>query len=157
MKAEHINAFLAPIIDVIEKTIHIEASIGNIKRKTFVDLDKQVTILIEMNGDLNGFILLSIVKKVAVKIAASMFNSNKIIEFNKDVVSALSELGNMIIGNITGSLYEIGLKERISVPALVLEGDDIPEIDVDTSVTIPVETELGLIDFILCLTDERAT
>lgn len=156
MKAEYVNAFLEPAIFVIEKVLKIEATIGQIKKGSGINLKDPISIIIGMNGDLKGVVILGFTMETAYKIAAKMLQKDNIAELNQDEKEALSELANMIIGNAGGKLYELGLTETLTPPTVVIGSQvsfSIPQIN--QSIIVPINTKIGTLDMNLFLKDDR--
>jgi chemotaxis protein CheX len=157
LKAEYINAFLEPAIRVIEKSLNVKSTIGQIKKGTGTKIKYPLSVIIGMKGDLSGAVILGFSMKTAQNIVANMLKKKKVTKIDQEEKEALSELANMIVGNACGSLYEMGLKETLTPPTVIAGSQmsfSIPEINV--SITIPVKNKLGTFELNIFLKDERA-
>lgn len=156
MRSEYINAFIEPAIQAIEKTLKINASIGRIKRGKELNFDHSISVSIGIFGDLSGAFVMSISKSAAKKIVANMINSDDVSDLNEYAKSALSELANIIAGNASGKLHEMGINGDIAPPN-TFSGSNV-ELSIPStgkSLMIPIETKLGKINMSLYLKDER--
>ena len=67
--------------------------------------------------------------------------------FRSDITkSAISELGNMILGNAATLLYNINIKIDITPPTLLLGEKISISIANMKTICIPLKTELGIIE-----------
>jgi CheY-specific phosphatase CheX len=158
MKAEHVNAFLVPAIDVIRKMAKVEVKIGKISRLDSAELvtDHQLGILIGVKGYLSGSVILSSSDGVARGLAGSIVKTEAAEITDSDLRDIISELANTIVGNATGALYELGIKAGITPPTVVL-GDGISfrfDSGMDT-VRIPLLMSLGEMQMTVSLTREN--
>ncbi|GAB6061409.1 chemotaxis protein CheX [Deferrisoma palaeochoriense] len=153
MKAEYVNAFLVPSVRVLEKMARTQVRVGKPRRVGDMLLDNRVSILIGLQGRLNGSVLLTAPKDVALAVCERMLGGPA--AEAGDVRAVLAELANTIVGNATGHLYDLGIREGITPPA-VMEG---PEVSLDfgngvESVLLPLETEAGRLDLVISLAPE---
>ncbi|GAB4250663.1 chemotaxis protein CheX [Deferrisoma sp.] len=153
MKAEYVNAFLAPSVRVLEKMARTQVRVGKPRRVGDMLLDNRVSILIGVQGRLNGSVLLTGEKDVAARVCERMLGAP--VSGPEEVRAILAELANMIVGNATGHLYDLGIREGITPPA-VMEG---PEVNLGfgegmESVLLPLETEAGRLDLVISLAPE---
>jgi chemotaxis protein CheX len=157
LKANYINAFLEPAVQIIEKILQVKAGIGWIKRGEIVDLEESIAVVISVNGDLNGAVIMSFSKDTAKRIVEDLLKKDNVTEFTQAAKDVLSELANMIVGNVSGRLYEMGLNEDLAPPVLVVgSSTDLSIPDIDNPVKIPINTELGTIDLNILLRDDRS-
>jgi len=119
MNVEYINPFLISLQHVISTLFGVQPKLGKVylKDSTFQDY----TVNIQVNGQINGSFALVLNDSMAKNLASHMIGQ-KVSEMNDISVSAIGELGNMIMGN-TSSLYaQKGLHTNISTP-LVIKGE----------------------------------
>ena len=75
-------------------------------------IENGVSISINLVGDIKGYIHLNFTEDSAKNIASALMMGMPIDEFDEMSISALSELGNMILGGTATNLSELGLYSR---------------------------------------------
>jgi chemotaxis protein CheX len=153
MKAEHVNAFLVPSVKVIKQMASTEVKLGQIKRLEQVEVDDNLSIVIGLQGRLSGSVVLTAQREVAWTLAGRIAGEVLGDADEVEVRAILAEVANTIVGNATGHLYEIGIRQDITPPTVVTGrgvlfafGDGVE------SARVPLETELGGLDMIVSLT-----
>ncbi|MBI5014301.1 MAG: chemotaxis protein CheX [Deltaproteobacteria bacterium] len=152
MKAEHVNAFLAPSVEVLRKMARTAVAVGRVSRLQRTLAPNALSIIIGLNGSLSGSVILTAGREVAWALAGRIVREELSEEAEGEVMAVLSELANTIVGNATGHLYELGHTEGITPPTVVMGARvsfDFSE-GVE-SVLIPLETDAGEIDLIVSL------
>ena len=94
MKAEYVNAFLEPALEILKESTKIEVTVG----KVFVrekPTSFQKSVIIGISGDLKGVVIMSFSNETAASVASSMLNVNSVTEDLTE--SALCELANMML------------------------------------------------------------
>ncbi len=156
MKAEYVNAFLEPAVSVIKKVLKVKVTIGEITKAVTVNARDAFSVIIGLSGDLSGVVIIGFSMKTARNIAAKMLCKDKLTDLNIDAKEALSELVNMIVGNATGNLYDLGLKELLTPPTIVLGSKVSYELSSSDQLTIiSIKTGLGIVDMNIFFKDER--
>ena len=114
---EHINPFLQAATSVIEQMCHVNPAIGkpyikklNYEKATFL-------IIIGVTGQIKGQVNLALPIDIATDVASKMCMM-ELPELNDIAESALSELGNMILGNAATILASKGIRIDITPPTL---------------------------------------
>ncbi|KAA3626423.1 MAG: response regulator [Proteobacteria bacterium] len=110
---------------------------------------KGYAICSQMQGELEGVILMHHYEETALEIGAQVFTGlagEKAADtgkMNQDLSSALAEWGNTIIGRATDKLAKHNLSFRFSAPEMVLNLDDMEKFlkDVVTIITVPVHID----------------
>ena len=153
MKAEFVNAFLTPALDVWKKelgedlTYHGAHSMGG----TFTTED--LTAIIGVTGALAGNVFYELSNEMALAVAGAMCGS-PFEELDEVAMSAIGELANMITGNATTELAAVQYVCDITPPVLLLKGTSI-------SVTNPqirasFESPMGLMSIRIALVEAAA-
>ena len=148
MKIEYINPFLVAATSVLSNVCGVKLSAGKPYVKTTSFDESSVVISLGVTGQVSGQVLIAVHQNVACDIASKMCMM-PITQLDDLSMSALSELGNMMLGNaatllstkgilidntppsiITGNFY-IGssFAQNICVP-LTYEGDKTIEFDI---------------------------
>jgi len=152
VKAQHVNAFLVPSVEVLQKMARTRVDVGKISRLQRTLAPDALSIIIGLNGGLSGSVILSAGRDVAWALAGRIVREELGDEAEGEVMAVLSELANTIVGNATGHLYEIGLSEGITPPTVVMGARvSFDFSDGVESVLVPLETEVGEVDMIVSL------
>lgn len=114
---EHINPFLMAATSVLEQMCRIQPKIGKpfIKKPEYANAT--FLIIIGVTGQIKGQVNIALPMEVARDVASKMCMM-ELPEFNEIAESALSELGNMILGNAATILATKGIKIDITPPTL---------------------------------------
>jgi CheY-specific phosphatase CheX len=155
MKAEHVNAFLVPSIQVIKRMARTDVKLGRIDRLEELRMDDNLSIVIGLHGRLSGSVVLTASRHVAWALAGRIAGEEFDDSDEVDVRAILAEVANTIVGNATGHLYEIGVRQGITPPTVV-EGPQVCfafGAGVE-SARVPLETEMGGMEMIVSLTRE---
>jgi len=155
MRAEHVNAFLVPSVQVIKKMVGTDVSVGKITRLGESKVKDNLSIIIGLHGRLKGSVVLSAPRDVAWALASQIAGEDYGESDYGEVRAIIAELANTIVGNATGHLYSIGVKEGISPPTVVMGPNVCFNFDegVET-VLIPLETGAGAVDLVVSLVKE---
>ena len=94
-----INPFLEATLSVIKSAAQKELKIGKPEVKETVFTDKSVLIMLGVTGKLEGQVIFDISEDNAKNIASTMMFGMPVDELSDMAMSAISELGNMIMGN----------------------------------------------------------
>lgn len=140
MKAEHINPFIEASKGVLDQMAKMKFEVGKPYIKKSPCDGERVIILIGITGDVKGQAMISISEAVAMSIVSNMMGGMEVTELNEITKSALSELGNMILGNSATIFYDSGIKIDITPPTLLV-GDKLSiSTDQMQAICIPFES-----------------
>jgi len=147
MKAEYINAFIQASTGVLNNFVTEEFHVG----KPFVRQNpyptKELVIILGITGDIKGQAVLSLSTDLAKVVASAMMMGMPVDEIDEMAKSALSELGNMIMGNSATLLFNLGVKVDITPPSLVKgTAIEISSAGMET-LCVPLISTLGEIEF----------
>lgn len=118
MNSEYINAFLVSAASVLQNACGISLSAGKpYVKKTSFD-GNSVVICIGITGQVGGQVLLAFRNDVACDIASKMCMM-PITDLDELSLSALSELGNMILGNAATVLSTKNITIDITPPTII--------------------------------------
>lgn len=117
LNAEHINPFLMAAKKVLQDVCFVEVAIQKptLKEVKF-GLDSWV-IMIGVTGEMRGQVLIAMTEQSSCSIASKMCMT-EIKTIDEFASSALSELGNMIMGNAATVFSSNGIGIDITPPAL---------------------------------------
>lgn len=113
-----INPFLMAAISIMRDACQIEMKVGKpYVRSTDFEADS-VIIMIGVTGEMRGQVIISITLQNACDIASRMMMGMPVPELDDMALSAISELGNMIMGNAATILSTKGVGIDITPPTL---------------------------------------
>lgn len=147
MKAEYVNAFIKASTEVLNNFVTEKFSVGRpyIRQNPFPT--KEIVILLGITGDIRGQAVFSLTEQMAKSIASGMMMGMPVDEIDEMAKSALSELGNMIMGNSATLLFNLGVKIDITPPSLVKgQAIEISSSGLET-ICVPLVSTLGEIEF----------
>lgn len=118
IKAEHINPFLVSAGHILEQVCQLKVTPGRISAdNAFIDGDPMF-IMLGITGEITGQVCIVFGEAVAKDIASRMMMGMPVNEIDDMAKSALSELGNMIMGNAATLLSANRILIDITPPAL---------------------------------------
>lgn len=117
INVEHINPFVVASTKILKEMCFVDAKLGKpfIKEPNF--LQNAILILIGFTGEMKGQVIISFEQPVACDIASKMIMS-PITVMDDFAISAISELGNMIMGNAATIFSTKGIEIDITPPAI---------------------------------------
>ncbi len=153
MNAEYVNAFLVPAVEVLRKLARVRVRRGRASRVDDVHVGGNLSVLIGLQGGLSGSVVLTASKDVARALAVRVGGAHT--ETDRDVRAVWTEMANMIVGNATGLLEQLGVREGLTPPT-VLDGDEVAlEFGEGVeNVVLPLETDVGRVEMIVSLVRE---
>jgi chemotaxis protein CheX len=143
MDVKYINPFINVSINIVQQICNVGAKRGQIYVKDSPFIADNVVIIIGIAGDFKGQVFFTMQEKTACSIASSMMFGMDVPALDEMAKSAIAELGNMIMGNVSTEFYNEGIKIDITPPT-VLVGSDI---NISTkgiqTICVPIEIENG--------------
>lgn len=117
LNAEHINPFLMAAKKVIQDMCFVEVGIQKpVLKEAAFDSDSWV-IIVGVTGEMRGQVLIAMSGKNACNVASKMCMM-EVSQIDDFAASALSELGNMIMGNAATVFSSNGVGIDITPPTL---------------------------------------
>lgn len=115
MKAEYINPFLIAATQVLKQMCYLDTTIGKPYLKDTKFTHNSFIIIIGITGEMKGQVMIVLEDSVACEIASKMcmMPISQLDDLSK---SALSELGNMIMGNTATIFSTKGIGIDITPP-----------------------------------------
>lgn len=117
MNVEFINPFLMAASSIMHDMCQLNTKVGKPYVKTTEFASDSVIIMIGVTGEMRGQVIIAFSLDVACDIASKMIMM-PISEMNELSMSAISELGNMILGNAATILSTKGIGIDITPPTL---------------------------------------
>lgn len=147
MKVEYINSFIKASTEVLNNFVADKFSVGRPYIRSNPFPTREIVIILGITGDIKGQAVFSLTEDMAKKIASGMMMGMPVDEIDEMAKSALSELGNMIMGNSATLLFNAGAKIDITPPSLVKgTAIEISSAGMET-ICVPLISELGEIEF----------
>ena len=138
MKVEYINPFIGAALSVFESLLDIKAELGKVYLKSSPFTVGDMIIMIGVVGEIRGQVCLELTSETAGKIASTMMGGIPVVEMDEIAISAIAELGNMIMGN-TCTIFS---KNKINIditPPTILSGDKIKISNKTATIVIPMD------------------
>ena len=118
IKVEHINPFLASAATILDQVCQMKISAGKVSLdNAFID-GEPIFIMLGVTGEMTGQVFMVFGVDVAKQIASRMMMGMPVDVIDDMAKSALSELGNMIMGNAATILSNDKILIDITPPAL---------------------------------------
>ena len=118
INVEYINPFLMAATNIIKDICQIDMQVGKPYVKQTAFADDSVIIMIGITGDMRGSVIIALTYNKALEIASKMMMGMPVTELDEMATSAISELGNMIMGNAATILSTKGVGIDITPPTL---------------------------------------
>lgn len=147
MKAEIVNSYIAAALKVVNSFATAPFAVGRpfVRQSTYST--NEIIIILGITGEIRGQASLSLSKDLAKTLASSMMMGMPVNEIDDMAKSALSELGNMIMGNSATLLFNNGIKTDITPPSLITgQAIEISTADMET-ICVPLVSPGGSIEF----------
>lgn len=147
MKVEYINPFIKASTEVLKMIAQIDFVTGKPYMKSSPFTPSSVLIVVGVTGEIQGQAVISMSSELAMGIASKMMMGMPVNELDEMSKSALSELGNMIMGNAATLLYNNEIQVDITPPSLMVgEGISISS-GTMTTVSVPLNSDIGTMTF----------
>lgn len=117
VNADYINPFLIASTKVLKDMVMIDAKVGKPYIKDSNFKDDSLLIMLGVTGSVKGQVILAFTVPVALDIASKMCMM-PMTELNELAQSAVSELGNMILGNTATVFSTKGILIDITPPMM---------------------------------------
>lgn len=141
LNVEYVNPFLTAAVSVLHD-FGIETKVGKPSIKKEIASEKNsLVIMIGVTGEMKGQVMISFQNEVACEVASKMMMM-PVTEMNEMSVSAICELGNMILGNSATIFSTKGIGIDITPPAMC-SGEVVFSTSYAANVCIPLTFENG--------------
>lgn len=125
----------------------MEFAMGKPYLKTSPFTAENMIIVVGITGEIRGQAVISMGIDMAKTIASAMMMGMPVHEMDEMAKSALSELGNMIMGNSATLLFNQGINIDITPPTLMMgENMSISSAQM-TTISVPLNSDQGSITF----------
>jgi chemotaxis protein CheX len=155
MNVKFLNPFVDAAVEVLKAEAKANISKGTITLQKSALTSDEVTVLINLVGQVQGVVLFGMSEKLGMNIVSLMM-SQEFTEFDNLAQSGVAELGNVISGRATVMLSEAGYKSTISPPTMIKgKGVQISTLDFPR-IVVPLTCELGEMVIHLALRESQA-
>ena len=146
MNAAYVNPFIQGAQSVLNTMAHESPALGQVflKNKPYSSLP--VTVEISIIGDIKGEVVYNMKESDACFIASCMMMGMPVAALDEMSQSAVSELANMISGNVATLFFGKGIKIDISPPRFKMNAvaADFPVVsETDKVVCVPLKFSAG--------------
>lgn len=152
-----INAFYGAATKVLSTELGTGVRRGPLELRQSDLAYGEVNALIEVGGDLRGYVLFELDELFARQLTAKMLNQETLLLRPSLIESAVAELGNMIVGHATAELEEAGRKVQAQPPEVIVGRNTIIRPLKETRLRIPIELGLGKFDIEVTETERTAS
>jgi len=144
MKVEYINPFLKAIFGVLGVLSSDCPERGTLSMRSVDKTKHQVTIVLDVSGDITGKVLYGMSGVTAQKVAYAMLDQ-PLGEMNEAAWDAIQELGNVLKTGALRHLQSEDVKCDIAEPTMI-RGMDIEVSTEFASIVVPVSSRLGRVE-----------
>ncbi|WP_425448568.1 chemotaxis protein CheX [Dethiothermospora halolimnae] len=155
MKVEYVNPFLTASKDIL-------VQVGNIaleQKKPFmrkdISLIDSIAVVVGVTGNLKGQIVINFTEETGKKLASNMMGGMPVATLDEMAKSAISELGNMIMGNASTKLFDIGIKTDITPPSILAGKEMVYSIKGQDIMCVPFEFEEETIEINISVKENK--
>ncbi len=120
IKAEHLNPFLISAKQVLQQVCNVDVQFGPISKDDFFVSGEPLFIMLGITGEITGQVCMVMGNETAMDVASRMMMGMPITELDDMAKSALSELGNMMMGNAATLLSNNNILIDITPPTLLV-------------------------------------
>lgn len=118
INVEYINPFLMAASSIIKDICQIDLKIGKPYIKETAFANDSVVIMIGVTGEMRGQVMIALSCEKAMEIASKMMAGMPVTQLDEMSISAICELGNMIMGNAATILSTKGIGIDITPPTV---------------------------------------
>ncbi|NLL72266.1 MAG: chemotaxis protein CheX [Clostridiales bacterium] len=117
INVDHINPFLMASSKIFKEMCHIDTTVGKPYLKDPIFVDNTIAIIIGFTGEMKGQVMIAFEHSIACDIASKMIMM-PVTEMDELSMSAISEVGNMILGNAATIFSNKGIIIDITPPTI---------------------------------------
>lgn len=142
ISVDHINPFLVSAEQILSQVCQIQTKVGALSKDNMCIDGEPMFIMLGVTGEMTGQVCIVFDLDVAKNIASRMMMGMPVSEIDDMAKSALSELGNMIMGNAATLLSNNNIKIDITPPTLGTGKAKLTSPNI-TSIKVPLLFEGG--------------
>lgn len=153
MKAEHINPFIQASQNVIKSLCNVDIKFGKVSLRQDNHNYNHVMVFINLIGRLRGQVNFEMHTDTAKKIASTMMGGISVEFLDEISKSAISEMGNMIMGNACSIFSNSDIQLDITPPVFFMS-ENMAITNKESTIVIPMDiTSIGTININVCVID----
>ncbi|MFH2065497.1 MAG: chemotaxis protein CheX [Pseudomonadota bacterium] len=154
MDADLVKPFVEATLHILETTASTSAKARKPYLKRELPAKGVISGVIELTGDFNGIISISFSEKLILAVVSSMFGE-KMTEVNDEIKDAVGEMTNMISGQVTTKMTELGKTLKAKLSTVVMGSPhNVQFIENRPVIAMPYFTENG--DFTIEVSFEKS-
>lgn len=142
INVECINPFLMAATSILKEMCQFDLKVGKPYVKTTEFEHESVIIMIGVTGEMRGQVIIGFTLKKACDVASKMMMGMPVPDLDEISMSAISELGNMIMGNAATILSTKGVGIDITPPT-VCRGSISITTSFTKNICIPLNLDSG--------------
>lgn len=119
MNADHINPFIQGSQNILDSIYGEKPGLGNLFLKQYPYKVDEISITVGIVGDISGKVIYNLSEHTACSIASKMMFGMPVEHLDELSQSAVSELANMISGNVATIFSEKGKFVDITPPIFI--------------------------------------
>lgn len=143
MKVEHINPFISAIKEVLNENF----GMGMVAKKPFLKEYpaklSDLIIMIGITGKLRGQVIFNMKESMGKMIASKMMMGMPVDKIDDMAESAISEMGNMVMGHVATNFSKDGMIIDITPPTLLIGSGVLVNSISKRALCIPFECPKG--------------
>ncbi|HOL85693.1 MAG TPA: chemotaxis protein CheX [Thermoclostridium caenicola] len=120
MNVEYINPFIEASQSVLTMMTGNKPALGKVCLKKVPFQSDDIAVIVGLTGRIRGQVVISLSTGTALMVASAMMGGVALAELDEISKSAISELGNMIMGNTATILASRGIGIEITPPSLLV-------------------------------------
>lgn len=141
MRYEYIGPFVDSAVKVLHEVIRRDVARGDISLVRADTLDEGISIIIDLNGDSSGHVVLNMDEDTALRISDAIAGPK--FSHPIPIADSLSELANMIVGNAASTLNDLGFDSEVSVPVVAPQEKLLEKTACLELLRVPLFTDCG--------------
>lgn len=153
MRIEYIEPFAEATRNVLESVNGMNARRGEISLEQQTDISGDVLVVVPLDGESPGNIVLNMDTGTALRIAAGM-GSGDGRTLSPLTMDSIAELANMITGRATSLLNDMGFDLMVRPPIIVDRDQMSRRVQYVEVCRIPVETDCGVVTVSVALKND---
>lgn len=118
LNVEYINPFLSAATTILRDMVQVECKIGKPFLRDMSFTEDSIVIMIGVTGEMRGQVMIAFERPIACDVAGRMMMNPGLTEMDEIAMSAICELGNMIMGNTATIFSTKGIGIDITPPTM---------------------------------------
>lgn len=146
MNSEYITPFLQAVTSVLEPLGIAPISQGPIGVKAGLDIDREVTTVVGIVGDIQGNVAYSFATDTALQLVSALCKAATGNELDDQGQNTISKFSNTVLEHATSQLEKLGVHLEVSPPSLIMGGKVSMAISAAQVIAVVLKTPVGEIE-----------